>query len=59
MKPVETRYARSGPVRIAYQAIGHGAFDLVFVPGFISNLELHWEEPGYAGCSTASRPSRG
>ena len=48
MKPVETRYARSGPVRIAYQAIGHGASDLIFVPGFISNLELHWEEPGYA-----------
>ena len=48
MKPVETRYARSGTVRIAYQAIGHGAFDLVFVPGFISNLEMHWEEPGYA-----------
>ncbi len=48
MKPVETRYARSGTVRIAYQAIGHGAFDLVFVPGFISNLEIHWEEPGYA-----------
>lgn len=48
MKPVETRYARSGNVRIAYQAIGHGSFDLIFVPGFISNLELHWEEPGYA-----------
>src|SRR4051812_15701446 len=47
-KPVETRYARSGNVRIAYQAIGHGSFDLIFVPGFISNLELHWEEPGYA-----------
>ena len=36
------------PCRIAYQAIGHGASDLIFVPGFISNLELHWEEPGYA-----------
>jgi pimeloyl-ACP methyl ester carboxylesterase/DNA-binding CsgD family transcriptional regulator len=48
MKPVETRYARSGNVRIAYQAIGQGFFDMIFVPGFISNLELHWEEPGYA-----------
>ena len=55
MKPVETRYARSGTVRIAYQAVGHGAFDLVFVPGFISNLEMHWEDPGY---SQAAQPLR-
>jgi pimeloyl-ACP methyl ester carboxylesterase/DNA-binding CsgD family transcriptional regulator len=44
----QTRYAHSGDVRIAYQVIGHGPIDLVFVPGFISNLELHWEEPGYS-----------
>ncbi|WP_046867649.1 adenylate/guanylate cyclase domain-containing protein [Microvirga massiliensis] len=41
----ETRYARSGEVRIAYQVVGTGPFDLVFVPGFISNLDLAWEEP--------------
>jgi pimeloyl-ACP methyl ester carboxylesterase/DNA-binding CsgD family transcriptional regulator len=44
----ETRYAKSGDVHIAYQVIGAGETDLVFVPGFISNLDLHWEEPGYA-----------
>ncbi|MCT7375941.1 alpha/beta fold hydrolase [Chelativorans salis] len=44
----ETRYARNGNTRIAYQAIGQGALDLVFVPGFISNLDLHWEDPGYS-----------
>jgi pimeloyl-ACP methyl ester carboxylesterase/DNA-binding CsgD family transcriptional regulator len=43
-----TKYARNGDVRIAYQVIGQGPFDLVFVPGFISNLDLHWEEPGFA-----------
>jgi pimeloyl-ACP methyl ester carboxylesterase/DNA-binding NarL/FixJ family response regulator len=43
----ETRYARSGEVRIAYQVLGHGQVDLVFVPGFISNLEVHWEDPGF------------
>ena len=48
MKPPETRYARSGDVRIAYQVIGHGPIDLVFVPGFLSNLEVHWEDPGYS-----------
>jgi pimeloyl-ACP methyl ester carboxylesterase/DNA-binding CsgD family transcriptional regulator len=40
-----TCYATSGEVRIAYQAFGEGPFDLVFVPGFISHLELAWEEP--------------
>ncbi|MEP6564284.1 MAG: alpha/beta fold hydrolase [Mesorhizobium sp.] len=48
MRPIETRYALSGEVRIAYQVIGQGSFDLVFVPGFISNLDLHWEDEGYA-----------
>ncbi|MGH7879603.1 MAG: alpha/beta fold hydrolase, partial [Candidatus Binataceae bacterium] len=43
----ETRYAKSGDVRIAYQVIGHGPLDLVFVPGYISNLEVQWEDPGF------------
>ena len=44
----ETRYARSGDLRIAYQVTGQGSLDLVFVPGFLSNLDLHWEDPGYS-----------
>ena len=48
MRPIETRYARSGDVRIAYQVVGQGSIDLVFVPGFISNLDLHWEDEGYS-----------
>lgn len=47
MRP-ETRYAKSGEVHIAYQVIGDGPRDLVLSPGFISNLDLHWEEPGYS-----------
>ena len=47
MKLPETRYARSGEVRIAYQVVGNGPIDLVFVPGFISNLDVHWEDAGY------------
>lgn len=35
-------------MRIAYQVVGQGSFDLVFVPGFISNLDLHWEDEGYS-----------
>ncbi len=48
MQTPTTRYAKSGEVRVAYQVVGHGPVDLVFVPGFISNLEIHWEDPGYA-----------
>jgi pimeloyl-ACP methyl ester carboxylesterase/DNA-binding CsgD family transcriptional regulator len=44
----ETRYARSGDFRIAYQVVGQGALDLVLVPGFLSNLELQREDPGYS-----------
>jgi pimeloyl-ACP methyl ester carboxylesterase/DNA-binding CsgD family transcriptional regulator len=47
MKPLTIRYARNGGVHIAYQVIGQGPFDLIFVPGFISNLDVHWEDPGY------------
>ena len=43
----ETRYAKSGDIRIAYQAL-----DLVFVPGFISNLDAHWEDPGFSHLMT-------
>ena len=43
-----TRYARSGDARIAYQVIGDGPFDLIAVPGFVSNVEYLWEIPGVA-----------
>jgi len=45
---VETHYARSGDLRIAYQVVGKGSLDLVFVPGFISNLDHYWDEPTLA-----------
>ncbi|HTZ77462.1 MAG TPA: alpha/beta fold hydrolase [Stellaceae bacterium] len=47
MNRPETRYARSGDVHIAYQILGEGPLDLVFVPGFVSNLDHHWEDPGF------------
>ncbi len=47
MQP-ETRYAKSGEVNIAYQVVGDGPLDLVFVPGWISHLEVGWEEPSFA-----------
>ena len=45
----ETRYAKTADgVHIAYQVLGDGPFDLVYVPGWVSNLELMWEEPRLA-----------
>ena len=43
--PPETRYARSGDLNVAYQVVGEGPLDLVYVPGWVSNVELMWEEP--------------
>jgi len=44
--PPETRYARSGDVSIAYQVVGAGPFDVVFVPPTTSHVELGWDLPG-------------
>ena len=44
----ETRYARSGDVNIAYQVIGEGPLDLVYVMGWVTNLEAFWQEPSVA-----------
>jgi class 3 adenylate cyclase len=40
-----TNYADSNGVKIAYQVHGEGPLDLVFVPGFVSHVELYWDEP--------------
>lgn len=47
MEPT-TRYADSDGVSIAYQVHGEGPLDLVFVPGFVSHVELIWTEPTVA-----------
>jgi class 3 adenylate cyclase len=44
----DVRYARSGGLAIAYQVVGDGPFDLVYVPGWVSNVGAMWDEPGHA-----------
>ena len=44
----QTQYARSGDVNIAYQVLGEGPLDLVFVMGWVSHLEYFWTEPSFA-----------
>ena len=48
MAQPEVRYARNGDVSLAYQVVGDGPVDLLFVPGFASNLIWNWELPAYA-----------
>jgi class 3 adenylate cyclase len=46
--PPEIRYARAGGVHIAFQTVGSGPLDLIVVPGFASNMDHVWTEPGFA-----------
>jgi pimeloyl-ACP methyl ester carboxylesterase len=52
MPPVDrpvTRYATTeDDVHIAYQVLGNGPIDVVFVHAFVSHVELFWELPSYA-----------
>ena len=47
MQP-ETRYARSEEGEVAYQVVGDGPLDLVFIPSWLSNVDAMWEEPSLA-----------
>ncbi len=40
-----THYVKSDDVYIAYQVLGEGPLDLMFVPGFVSNVEAIWQSP--------------
>jgi class 3 adenylate cyclase len=49
MSSPETRYARSGDLSIAYQVVGEGPLDLVWIPSGAHHVELNWENPLVAG----------
>ena len=54
----DVRYARSGDVSIAYQVVGEGPVDLLFVP-FMVNLVWAWEQPIFVDfCRQAASFSR-
>ncbi len=44
----DTKYARSGDISLAYQVVGDGPGDLVYMAGWVTNIEAMWEDPGYA-----------
>lgn len=41
----ETRYATAGDVNLAYQTVGEGTSDLVFIPDWFNHVEAQWDEP--------------
>src|SRR5262245_41670059 len=45
----DIRYVRSGGAAIAYQVIGEGDTDLIWIPDFLSNLVYAWESPYWLG----------
>ena len=46
----ETRYVKSDDVHIAYQVLGQGPLDLLFVQGFVSHIEAIWQSPQASDC---------
>ena len=49
MESPETRYAWNGSVALAYQVIGQGPVDLLYLQGICSHVEMNWESPYLAG----------
>jgi pimeloyl-ACP methyl ester carboxylesterase len=48
MPSPRTSYAKSGDVNIAYQVLGEGPIDLVYVWGWLSHLDFQWTDPTIA-----------
>ena len=48
METLETKYAWNGDVALAYQVVGDGPIDLVYVEGYASNVDVNWESPSFA-----------
>jgi len=48
MDTPKTLYADAGDVSIADQVLGEGPIDIVYVPGWVSNIEVTWEDPSFA-----------
>jgi class 3 adenylate cyclase len=48
VSPEEVRYAWNGEIALAYEVVGTGALDLLYLQGDISNIEVSWEHPALA-----------
>lgn len=48
MKPI-TKYTKCGKINIAYQVIGNGPIDILFIPGWVSHIDMLWEDYKISG----------
>jgi class 3 adenylate cyclase/pimeloyl-ACP methyl ester carboxylesterase len=48
MSGVDVRYAWNHEIALAYQVVGDGPFDLLYMQSSISNVEVNWENPALA-----------
>jgi pimeloyl-ACP methyl ester carboxylesterase/AraC-like DNA-binding protein len=51
MRP-KTKYTKCGDFNIAYQVIGEGPMDILYIPGWVSNIDMMWTEPRLAAFLT-------
>lgn len=51
MRP-RTQYTKSGNFNIAYQVVGDGPVDIIYIPGWVSNIDMMWAEPRLAAFLT-------
>jgi hypothetical protein len=51
MRP-KTNYTKIGEFNIAYQEIGQGLIDILYIPGWVSNIDMMWTEPRLAAFLT-------
>ncbi|HYX79076.1 MAG TPA: alpha/beta hydrolase, partial [Actinomycetota bacterium] len=47
--PPETLYTKRGPAHVAYQVVGEGDLDLLFVAEWLNHIDEQWEQPRLAG----------
>ena len=45
MERPETRFAWNGDISLAYQVVGEGPLDLLYLQGYASNVDMNWESP--------------
>jgi class 3 adenylate cyclase len=46
--PAETRFAKVGDVHIAYQVVGDGPIDILFIDTWVHHVEAVWDFPDFA-----------
>jgi len=49
---MKTKYTKCGDFNIAYQTIGEGPIDILYIPGWVSNIDMMWTEPRLAAFLT-------